>query len=248
MDTKHDPPSSPAFPPASPWIMYQTWSRLLFAHWPVDPAELRALIPASLPIDTFNGQAWVGVVPFYMSGVRFRYMPAIPTTREFCELNVRTYVVPTGGRPGVWFFSLDASSGLAVRGARQAFRLPYYNARMNLRRDGDRTYYQSQRVHRGAPDAAFRGRYGPVSPVFKAQPGTLEHWLTERYCLYTADRTGRIYRGDIVHTPWPLQQAEADITVNTMADAAGIVLPEQVPLLHYAERLDVKAAYLRAVR
>lgn len=247
METKRN--ITPAAPTAtSPWIMRQTWSRLLFAHWPVDPAALRPLIPASLKIDTFEGQAWVGVVPFYMSSVRFRYMPGIPTTTEFCELNVRTYVTPKNGRPGVWFFSLDASSSLAVMGARQAFHLPYYNARMSLRQDGSRTHYFSQRTHKGAHDASFRGKYWPTSPVYQSQSGTLEHWLTERYCLYAADRLGRIYRGDIAHQPWPLQQAAADITYNSMADAAGILLPDEQPLLHYAERLDVKAAYLQRVR
>lgn len=221
-----------------PWVMRQTWSKLLFAHWPLKTDTLRSLIPAGLALDTFDGQAWVGVVPFYMSGVRFRFAPPIPTTNEFCELNVRTYVYPPGGQPGVWFFSLDAASLLAVRGARLAFHLPYYHARMRLKHEGDSVVYSSQRK---AGSAAFEGRYRPAGPVFSAQPGTLEHWLTERYCLYAADGRGQVYRGDIQHNPWPLQTAKADLRLNSMAQAAGIALPAAQPLLHYAERLDVRA-------
>src|SRR4051794_33331230 len=114
------------------WVMNQTWSKLLFAHWPVKPDVLRPLIPPQLTLDTFMGEAWVGVVPFYMSNVHFHYLPSFPTTAEFCELNVRTYVMPKGGKPGIWFFSLEAASVLAVFGARIGFRLPYYNAKMRL--------------------------------------------------------------------------------------------------------------------
>lgn len=235
-------------PSPNTWVMQQTWSKLLFAHWPVKASALRSLIPAGLEIDTFEGSAWVAVVPFYMSNVRFRYVQPIPSAREFCELNVRTYVVPkTGGKPGVWFFSLDASSRLAVQGARAAFRLPYYNAQMRLNVDAGMVSYTSRRTHRRTRPAAFEARYQPDSAVFQTQPGTLEHWLTERYCLYAADGRGSIYQGDIAHDPWPLQTAQAEIHLNTMAQAAGIPLPETPPLLHYAESLDVHAWYLRRI-
>jgi hypothetical protein len=223
------------------WVMLQTWSKLLFAHWPLKAELLRALIPPALTVDTFDNTAWIGVVPFYMSNVRFRGMPSLPTTGEFCELNVRTYV-QYQGVPGVWFFSLDAASRLAVYGARLAFHLPYYHAHMELKTEGEQVTYHSQR---GA--AAFSGRYQPVSPVFSSQPGTLEYWLTERYCLYANDRRGLIYRSDIQHLPWPLQMAEAALHTNTMTEAAGIQLPATKPLLHYAERVDVKAWYLKAL-
>jgi len=232
--------------PTSPWIMAQTWSRLLFAHWPVTPEMLRPLIPARLSIDTFDGRAWVGVVPFYMSHVRARGLSPVPGTNAFCELNVRTYVTHEH-KAGVWFFSLDAANPLAVFGARRAFHLPYYNARMALQHDGETVIYQSERTHRGAPPAAFRARYRPTSPVYHAAPGTLLAWLTERYCLYAADRRGSLYRGDIQHAPWPLHDAEADLTQNTMAQAAGITLPDSAPLLHYTEQLDVLAWSLRRV-
>ncbi len=229
------------------WVMRQTWSKLLFAHWPVKPDMLRPFIPAGLTIDTFDGMAWVGVVPFYMSQVRFHYLPPFPTTSEFCELNVRTYVMPKGGKPGVWFFSLDASSALAVSGARIAFHLPYYNASMRLTKTGDEVHYFSHRNHRGAQVGKFEGHYQPVGEVYRSQAGTLEYWLTERYCLYAADGRRNIYQGDIVHEPWPLQPAQADLHLNTMAKASGIVLPDTQPLLHYAEYLDVQAWYLRRI-
>ncbi len=234
-------------PTDNTWVMRQTWSKLLFAHWPVKPEVLRPLIPPQLELDTLEGTAWVGVVPFYMSNVRFHYLPPFPTTAEFCELNVRTYVLPKGGKPGVWFFSLDASSALAVMGARTAFHLPYYNAAMSLTSTGREIHYRSQRNHRGASSAKFEGRYQPTGAVYQSQAGTLEHWLTERYCLYAMDNQKNLYQGDIVHEPWPLQPAQADISLNTMAQSAGIALPDTKPLLHYAERLDVLAWYLRRI-
>jgi uncharacterized protein YqjF (DUF2071 family) len=228
------------------WVLQQTWSKLLFAHWPLKAEALRPLIPTSLTIDTFDGEAWVGIVPFYMSQVRFRDAPTIPTTGEFCELNVRTYVIYRGV-PGVWFFSLDATSLLAVLGARRVFRLPYYHAQMKLAVSGDSVAYRSRRIQRGSRPAAFEGTYRPVSPLISSQSGALEYWLTERYCLYAADAQGHVYRGDIEHTAWPLQVAEAELATNTMGAAVDIELPATRPLLHYAERLDVKAWHLRRI-
>jgi uncharacterized protein YqjF (DUF2071 family) len=239
---------TPLEPPETrSWVMRQTWSKLLFAHWPVNPDVLRPLIPSGLMLDTFDGTAWVGVVPFYMSGVHFRYVPPFPTTAEFCELNVRTYVMPKGGKPGVWFFSLDAASALAVIGARVAFHLPYYHATMHLNTTSEDVHYASQRTHQGAKPAAFEASYHPIGDVYQSQPGTLDHWLTERYCLYAADRHGVLYQGDIAHEPWPLQSATADIKLNTMAQSSGIVLPDVQPRFHYAERIDVLAWYLKRI-
>lgn len=225
------------------WAMRQTWSKLLFAHWPIRAEVLRPLIPSALTVDMFDNTAWLGVVPFYMSNVRFRGMPIFPTTGEFCELNVRTYVLHQSV-PGVWFFSLDAASWLAVMGAQAAFHLPYYHARMSLNSKGQEITYHSSRR---AQTADFSAKYQPVSPVFHSQVGTLEYWLTERYGLYASDRQGRIYRGDIEHIPWPLQTAEAEFQINTMPQAAGLQLPDTQPLLHYAERVDIKAWYLKAL-
>ncbi|MGH7266151.1 MAG: YqjF family protein [Candidatus Rokuibacteriota bacterium] len=225
-------------PPAGPWIMAQSWHDLLFAHWPVPVAALRPLVPAAIPLDTFGGRAWVGVIPFHMTGVRPRGVPSLPGLSAFPELNVRTYVT-VGDKPGVYFFSLDARNALAVAAARLLFRLPYYRARMAAKVSGDGVGYRSRRTHAGAPAAELVARYGPRGLVFRSAAGSLDHWLTERYCLYTTDAAGRPYRAEIHHAPWPLQPAHATFERNGMAAAAGIGLPDTPPLLHFVRRLDV---------
>lgn len=235
---------------AGPWVMRQTWRDLLFAHWPVPVAMLRPLIPAGLDVDTYAGAAWVGVVPFRMTGVRLRGTPFSPGANAFPELNVRTYVMPRAEsekKAGVWFFCLDAGSWLAVAVARRWFHLPYFSARMSVAADADRVRYLSRRTHRGTTPAVFSATYGPTAPVSLSAPGTLAHWLTERYCLYAADRRGRLYRGDIHHARWPLQAAEAEIAGNTIAEAHGVVLPDSPPLLHFARRLDVRCWPIRRI-
>jgi uncharacterized protein len=220
-----------------PWVMTQSWHDLLFAHWSVPLVALRHLIPAGLEIDRFDGVAWLAVVPFRMSGVRVRGTPSVPWLSNFLELNVRTYVVHDG-KPGVWFFSLDAENAVAVEVARRWFHLPYFRAGMHLEKRDDWFHYESIRAHHGAPAAALHAKYRPIAPPEPAARGTLEHFLTERYCLYTTDRAGRLIRGEIHHGPWPLQMAEAEFAGNTMASAAGIALPAS-PLLHFAHRQDV---------
>jgi uncharacterized protein YqjF (DUF2071 family) len=219
--------------------MAQVWHDLLFAHWPFDPAVVRALIPASLRLDTFDGTAWIGVVPFRMRGVRPRLLPPLPGLSAFPELNVRTYV-SRGGKPGVWFFSLDAASRLAVAGARALFHLPYYRARMSVAADGDAIVYDSTRVHPGAAPAELRGRYAPTGDVEPAASGSLDDWLTARYCLYSVDARGGLHRCEIDHAPWPLQPAQASFARNTMLGPLGLDLPPVAPLLHFARRLDVR--------
>lgn len=227
------------YPLASgPWVMHQTWRELLFAHWTVPIDFLRTAIPPSLDVDTFDGQAWLGIVPFRMTGVRPRFVPSVPGLSAFPELNVRTYVV-RDGKPGVWFFSLEAANPIAVAIARGMFHLPYFNADMICDRQPDGTIqYRSERTHRNAPPAEFRGSYGPTGDVYLSKPGTLEAWLTERYCLYASAGTN-LYRGEIHHLQWPLQPAEAQIEINTMAAAADLTLPDVVPLLHYVHDIDV---------
>ena len=222
--------------------MKQTWHNLLFGHWPVPAAVLRPLVPARLELDSFDDQCWVGVVPFYMSGIRARGLPPLPGLSRFPELNVRTYVV-SGGKPGVYFFSLDAANLPAVWAARTFDPLPYFHAAMRVE-EGNGTIRYSSRRHRDA--AEFCGSYEPVSGVRLRQKGSIEHWLTERYCLYTTHRDN-VCRGEIHHPPWPLQDAEAEIELNTMADSAGITLPDTRPLLHFARRLDVLIWPLRGV-
>jgi uncharacterized protein YqjF (DUF2071 family) len=229
-----------------PWVMTQSWHNLLFAHWRVDPAALRALVPAILELDTYEGDAWVAVVPFYMSNVAPRGVPALPWLSAFPELNVRTYVRHRG-RGGIYFFSLDASNPVAVRVARTLFHLPYFTAAMRVHEQPNgRITYESRRNDRRAGEARLVATYGPVSEPSPPAPGTLEHFLTERYCLFTVDRHGRPYSVDIHHPPWPLQIAEASITANTMALSSGIILPRDEPLLHFSKRQDVVAWRLRA--
>jgi uncharacterized protein YqjF (DUF2071 family) len=214
--------------------MAQSWHDLLFMHWPLPSVAVRALVPQQLELDLWDKQAWVAVVPFWMSGVRARGTPTIPGLSKFPELNVRTYV-RYGGKPGVYFFSLDAASLPAVWAARAFYHLPYFHARMSAKADGDAVSYTSDRL---SGRAEFRGRYGPNRPMELRIKGTIENWLTERYCLYTEHR-GSVYIGEIHHAPWPLQDASAEIECNTMARAVGITLPDTSPLLHFARRIDV---------
>jgi uncharacterized protein YqjF (DUF2071 family) len=157
----------------------------------------------------------------------------VPGVSRFPELNVRTYVV-LDGKPGIFFLSLDAASTLAVFAARRAYRLPYFRARMTIeRRDGQIRYESERRSPDGEP-AAFAAQYGPRGAVTRAAKGSLEYFLTERYCLYTVDETGRPLRADIQHPPWPLQPAGAAVATNTMTRPWRIDLPAEPPLLHYA--------------
>ncbi len=227
--------------PSAPWVGFMRWHDLLFAHWPVSVKELRPLIPAALKVDTWHNQAWLGIVPFRMTDVGPRLTPALPGLSAFPEINVRTYVT-IDGKPGVWFFSLDATEAFAVRAARWTIELPYYDAEITCRRDKDDWInYQSYRIHREESLAAFSARYRPTDPVHEPEAGTLEHWLVERYCLYSATSSGNLWRLEIHHNPWPLQAAEAEITVNTMAKPLGIALAEGPTKLHFAERQDVFA-------
>jgi uncharacterized protein len=223
--------------PRTPWIMRQTWSELLLAHWPAEAAALQPIVPPGVSLDTFDGQAWLSVVPFQMSHVRLRALPTIPTTGTFPELNLRTYVT-AGGKPGILFLSLDASSRLAVWGARRFFHLPYYHARMSMQRTGDMITYASQRAGRGERSVAVHVSYQPTGPAAIATPGTLDDWLTARYCLYTVDGAGRTVRAEVQHAPWALRPATAQFARNTLAAARGFALGAPA-LLHYAERLDV---------
>ena len=219
--------------------MEQSWRDLLFAHWPVAADAMRALVPRELELDLRDGSAWVAVTPFRMSGVRWRGLPPVPGTSAFPEMNLRTYVV-VGDRPGVYFFSLDAGNPLAVAAARLFLGLPYHWAAMACERFGAGISYLSERKSEGRAPVAFRGYYEPEPKVFTAVPGTLEHWLIERYCLYTV-RGGRVQRLEIDHDPWPLQRAHARIESNDVPAAAGILVEASSPeLLHFVGRLDVR--------
>ena len=226
--------------PETPWVMRMRWRELLFAHWEVEAPAVRGLIPGGLQLDSFEGHCYVGAVPCLMEGVTPRMVPPLPGLHTFPELNLRTYVT-AGGKPGVWFFSLDAGQKLAVRMARRFFHLPYFDAKFEIELAGDRVSYSAIRTHRGAAEAKFSASYWAVGDVYQSAPGSLEAWLTDRYCLYSADSAGRIYRGEIDHAPWPLQRAEAVLHTNTLGDWLGIEMNQEPVTLHFAKSLDVRA-------
>lgn len=222
--------------------MAQVWHDLLFAHWPIPLDAIRPLVPPELPLDEFDKHCWVGVVPFWMSGVRPRALPAVPVLSTFPELNVRTYVT-VENKPGVFFFSLDAASRLAVWGARTFYQLPYYLALMSTRRAGGWVHYDSRRVNE---PAKLQCRYRPDGRQFEAAPNTLEHFLTERYCLYTVSN-GIVSRCDIHHAPWQLQSADAHISENSVARASRLHLLDCAPHLLFARHQEVILWPLRRI-
>jgi hypothetical protein len=241
--------------PAANWVMTQRWNDLLFAHWPVPAAELAYRLPPGLELDTYDGWAWVSVVPFWMDRIRLRGLPEIPGGNKFAELNLRTYVRSQATRvPGVFFFSLDAANPLAVLTARSWFRLPYFWARMQHEERADGfIHYRSRRMLTVSPvrfQARYRGLGRPTAtPVGRfvhgrlqmgpaTDPASLEHFLTERYCLFT-EKGGAVQIGNIHHVPWPLEEAEAEIEINELPAAHGIRLPDRQPVLHYSRELVV---------
>jgi uncharacterized protein YqjF (DUF2071 family) len=215
--------------PEEPWTSAQSWVDLAFLHWRVDPSALRRLVPESVDLDTFDGDAWIGIVPFRLTGLRVRGLPPLPRISTFPELNVRTYA-SRRGRPGIWFFTLDAGSAWFVEAAKRLYRLPYQQARMRCERIAEHVHYESARA-----GAAFSGRYQGGGDLFHPKPGSLEHFLTERYCLYTEDG-GRLYSAEIHHPPWNLQRGEAQIDLNTMSP---LPLADEKAHVLFSPRQDV---------
>jgi uncharacterized protein len=220
-----------------PWLMTQTWHDLLFAHWPVEPKSVESRLPAGVELDFFDGNAWIGIVPFRMTNVAPRGVPSLPGISEFAEINVRTYV-KAGGRPGVYFFSLDAANALAVRAARLLLNLPYYRASIAVTRRTDAIEFKSRRDDESA---GFHATYEPAGEAFVPVSGSLEYFLTERYCLYHFNRRRVPYRLEIHHPPWTLRTGRAEIVDDRVAAAAGFTLRDCRPLVHVAERQDVVA-------
>jgi len=220
--------------PDSPWLQGQTWCDLLFAHWRVPADQLRRVMPPTLPLHLYDdGSAWLGITPFVVNGLRLRGTPPLPWVSQFPELNVRTYV-EIDGKPGIYFFSLDAARRAAVIAARRSYRLPYFHARMRADKVGARIDYESERIDSSGPPAAFRGWYEPSGP---RTDDHLARWLAERYCAYTVDDDARPQRIEIHHPPWPLQPAEGELEAQGMADQLGIELDGE-PLLHFSARQD----------
>jgi uncharacterized protein YqjF (DUF2071 family) len=224
-------------PPMTPWVMTQMWKDLLFLNYPVEPELMRSLVPECLMLDTYQHQAWVSVVPFLITRLRPPGVPAVPWISAFPELNVRTYVTYQG-KPGVYFFSLDAGNLSAVWGARVFYRLPYWHADMAVEGKGSsQVEYRSKRIH-GPKPAEFVGKYGPIGPVRTSVPGSLASFLTDRYCLYAWNRE-KLYRAEIHHLPWPLQEARAEIETNSVAKVAGIEVDESRCVMQFSRKLKV---------
>jgi uncharacterized protein YqjF (DUF2071 family) len=250
-------------------LMHQHWGKLLFMHWPIDAELLRPLIPSQLSIDTFDGSAWIGEIPFTMWGIRASFLPPVPGASAFHELNVRTYV-HCNCVPGVWFFSLDAANSLAVWGARTFYHLPYFNADMSLTEHDTTIEYSSRRTDKLTYGEFFAAEAGEISgaanaeqfrespraglnaswtigePLPQSSPGSIEFFLTERYCLYSYYRI-QLYRSRIFHEPWPLRRARLNSRQSTMIQSLGIAEPKEQPLLHYAEAIAVDIWPLKRV-
>ncbi|MFA4133034.1 MULTISPECIES: YqjF family protein [unclassified Brevibacillus] len=216
------------------WTMTQTWEHLLFLHWAISPASIKALIPAGLELDTYDGKAWISIIPFLLSGVRLRRMPSVPFTTTFPEINVRTYV-KAKGKTGVYFLSLDTSNPLVIKIAKFWYRLPYYRAQMAFHRQADRIDFTSRRLSGLSQTPSFKGSYQPLSDKFFAKEGTLVHWLTERYTLFCrCDRTKQLMFADVVHEPWQLQETAFHIRENVMTENLSISLTDTPHLALYA--------------
>ncbi len=229
--------------PSGRWVMTQRWNDLLFAHWPVPAQQVAALLPKGLRVDTYQGSAWLGVVPFWMDRIKIRGLPPVPGALSFPELNLRTYVreMRTDAQ-GVYFFSLDVGNLLAATVARTFYHLPYYWAEMQIKQRSEREFAFYSRRRLVHEPVIFKARYrglGPTRKLAESRQGSLEYFLTERYCLFTETRSGQLMRANVHHVPWPLEDAEAEIERNDLAAAIGIRLPNEEPVLHYSRRLAV---------
>ena len=229
--------------PAGRWAMNQRWNDLLLAHWPIPAHSLAPLLPEWLSIDTYDGSAWLGAVPFWLDRIKIRGIPTLPGVRGFPDLNLRTYVRDRfTGTPGIYSFSLDSSNLFAVAFERAFYHLPSHWAEMHLEQSSERefTFYSRRRF--SSQSALFVARYRGLGPTHKTaliHPGTLESFFTDRSCLFSSNRVGQPIRAGMHFVPMPLEQAEAEIEHNELAAAIGIQLPAIDPILHYSRRLGV---------
>jgi len=223
--------------PSQKWIMRQSWRNVLFLHWPVPVEKLRPLIPSSLQIDTFNGSAWLGIILFVLEGIFPLGISSVSLTPKFPETNVRTYV-KYKDKPGIYFISIDVENWASLNIAKRWYRLPYNSAQIFFRKDGQTCYFQSIRKGNENPSISLKGKYGPISDVYYAKKGTLDHWLTERYCLYSSNNGVNIFCGEIHHQPWPLQKAEIDLVRNTLFNPFNFELSKVKPIAHFSTGVD----------
>jgi uncharacterized protein YqjF (DUF2071 family) len=219
------------------WIIRQSWSNLLFTHWPISAELLRPHIPRSLQIDTFDGTAWLGVVVFVMDGIYLRGLSALSLTPKFAEINVRTYV-QCNGKPGVYFMSLDVADWASLMFAKRWYRLPYKAAQISFQKEGRTFFCQSLRKEKAKVPIGFHANYIPDSRVYFSKKEMFDHWLTERYCFFSTDTRGNIYCGEIHHQPWPLQKVEIEICRNSLFTPFQFDLSEEKPIVHFSKGLD----------
>jgi uncharacterized protein YqjF (DUF2071 family) len=223
--------------PAGEWKWRQSWLNLAFIHYRVAADELSRRLPDGVCLQQFDGSAWVAVVPFTMSGVMRRPFPDVPGFSSFPELNLRTYV-EVDGKPGVWFFSLDAASRLVVFGGRRIYNLPYHTA--DMRHEQSDGWHRFSSIRRSGI-ARFSARYQPIGEIRASQRGTFEHWATERYCLYSFSKHSGLARVDVHHAPWPLQRATVFMEESSILTSAGIAAIDPEPVCHFSTGVDVVA-------
>jgi uncharacterized protein len=224
--------------PPLPWLMKQNWNDLLFAHYPIKLDLLRKLVPDMLPLDSYNGMGWIGIVSFQMTGVRLRGLPPIPGTNTFPQVNVRTYI-NLDGKPGVYFLSLDATNRLVASVARKFLNLPYYYADIKIKHNVSGFVINSKK--RSDNQAGLVCSYRAISETYYAPKGTFDEWMAERYCFYTLNKKGLPLRCDILHQPWLLQHAEAEMSHNTLLTKQGIQVEKEWPVFHFSKGLEVRA-------
>jgi uncharacterized protein YqjF (DUF2071 family) len=237
-------------------VMKQRWADLLFLHWAVDADGLRARLPPGVELDTFEGRAYIGIVPFTVRGARLTWLPALPWVSHFHEVNLRTYVHHRGQEPGVWFFTLDAANPVVVQTARTLFRLPYRHAHIEMSADdpggsgpgtaADRRWIRFTSCRREGDPPDLDVRYGPGGAPAPARPGTLEFFLLERYVLFTVSE-GRLYRARVHHPAYPAQPAVVPVLRENFLPTIGLSRPEGPPLAHYASEVQVEVFPLREV-
>jgi uncharacterized protein YqjF (DUF2071 family) len=219
------------------WIMRQSWSNVLFTHWPISAELLRPHIPRSLEIDTFDGTAWLGVVVFIMEGIYLRGLTALSVTPKFAEVNVRTYV-QRNGKPGVYFMSLDVGDLASLMIAKRWYRLPYKAAQISLQKEDQTFLCKSLRKEKSNVPIGFHANYIPLSGVYLSKKELFDDWLTERYCFFSTDKRANIYCGEIHHQPWPLQKVDIEICKNSLFTPFQFDLSEEKMIAHFSKGLD----------
>jgi hypothetical protein len=229
--------------PPGRWLMTQRWNDLLLAHWPLPAASIAPLLPEGLQVDTFQGLAWLGIIPFWLDRIKVRGIPPIPGVRHFPDLCLRTYVREerTGTR-GVYCLSLDSSNLLATAMGRAFYCLPYHWAEMHLEQQTEREFSFYSRRRFASMPVQFKARYrglGPTRKLAEYRAGSLEYFLMERSCLFSSNRAKQPFRANLYNVCWPLEEAEAEIELNDLATAIGIQLPDRKPVLHYTRRMAV---------